>query len=199
MNRRSNEKALETQADAPYNRNIKNYIGERAYWFFFNEGIRLIELANYVAAPIVGRIAADLGAEVIKIEGRGGDAWRATSMGPLRPARRNPLFDIYQRERTGKGDFVTMSLYNAGMWMSGGRIVKAEDPYNHEYPEKRNFGMPTNLLYRCSDGEWIRCTIFEYDRYADKFFAAIGVTGEMADLGCSEAQIEEIIANGALS
>ena len=27
-------------------------------------GIRLIELANYVAAPIVGRIAADLGAEV---------------------------------------------------------------------------------------------------------------------------------------
>ena len=33
------------------------------------EGVRLIELANYVAAPIVGRIAADLGAEVIKIEG----------------------------------------------------------------------------------------------------------------------------------
>ena len=45
------------------------------------EGIRVIELANYVAAPIVCRICADLGAEVIKLEGRGGDAWRATSMG----------------------------------------------------------------------------------------------------------------------
>ena len=33
------------------------------------EGIRVIELANYVAAPIVGRILADMGAEVIKIEG----------------------------------------------------------------------------------------------------------------------------------
>ena len=37
------------------------------------EGIRVIELANYVAAPIVGRMCADLGAQVIKIEGRGGD------------------------------------------------------------------------------------------------------------------------------
>ena len=43
------------------------------------EGIKVIELANYVAAPIVGRILADMGAEVIKIEGRGGDAWRNTS------------------------------------------------------------------------------------------------------------------------
>ncbi|MBO5339418.1 MAG: CoA transferase [Oscillospiraceae bacterium] len=282
------------------------------------EGIRLIELANYVAAPIVGRIAADLGAEVIKIEGRGGDAWRATSMGHTKTGpEENPLFDIfnvgkksislnmkseegkeiffkllegadilitntrnqslvklgvdyesikdrfprliyatltgygyegpdcnapgfdniafwsrsgfsadmsfdapgsyptnsryamgdvlsgttlfggvmtalYQRERTGKGDFVTMSLYNAGIWMSGGCIVMAEDPYNHEYPEKRNSGMPTNLAYRCSDGEWVRCTIFEYERYADKFFDAIGVTEIMADMGITNmAQLME--------
>ncbi len=43
------------------------------------EGIRVVELATYVAAPLVGRMLADLGAEVIKVEGRGGDAWRATS------------------------------------------------------------------------------------------------------------------------
>ena len=29
----------------------------------------------------------------------------------------------------------------------------------------------------------MRCTIFEYDRYCDKFFAAIGVTEDMAALG----------------
>ena len=46
------------------------------------EGIRVIELANYVAAPIVGRICADMGAEVIKIETpNGGDQTRA--WGPL--------------------------------------------------------------------------------------------------------------------
>ena len=60
------------------------------------EGIRVIELANYVAAPIVCRICADLGAEVIKLEGRGGDAWRATSLGHTKTDHgENPLFDIF--------------------------------------------------------------------------------------------------------
>ena len=38
---------------------------------------------------------------------------------------------LYQRERTGKGDFVTMSLYNAGIWNFSGSIVMAEKPYEH--------------------------------------------------------------------
>ena len=226
-------------------------------------------------------ICADMGAEVIKIEGRGGDAWRATSMGHTKTGpEENPLFDIfnvgkksislnmkseegkeiffkllesadilvtntrnqslvklgldyeslkdryprliyatltgygyegpdcnapgfdniafwsrsgfsadmtfdapgsypvnsryamgdtiagttlfggvmtalYQREKTGKGDFVTMSLYNAGIWAFGGSIVMAEKPYCHEFPEKRNFGVPTNLPFRCADGECV--------------------------------------------
>ena len=273
------------------------------------EGIRVIELANYVAAPIVGRICADMGAEVIKIEGRGGDAWRATSMGHTKTGHdENPLFDIfnvgkksislnmktedgkellfklledadilitntrnqslvklgldyeslkdryprliyatltgygyegpdcnapgfdniafwsrsgfsadmsfdapgsypvnsryamgdtiagttlfggvmtalYQRERTGKGDFVTMSLYNAGIWAFGGSIVMAEKPYCHEFPEKRNFGVATNLPYRCADGEWIRCTFFEFERYAERFFGALGLAGVPEEMG----------------
>ena len=60
------------------------------------EGVRLIELANYVAAPIVGRIAADLDAEVIKIEGRGGDTWRVTGLNHTHSApEENPVFDIF--------------------------------------------------------------------------------------------------------
>ncbi len=273
------------------------------------EGIRVIELANYVAAPIVCRICADLGAEVIKLEGRGGDAWRATSLGHTKTDHgENPLFDIfnvgkksislnlkndegkeifhkllenadvlvtntrnqslvklgldyeslkdkyprliyatltgygyegpdcnapgfdniafwsrsgfagdmtfdapgsypvnsryamgdtiagttlfggvmtalYQREKTGKGDFVTMSLYNAGIWAFGGSIVMAEKPYCHEFPEKRNFGVPTNLPFRCADGEWIRCTFFEFDRYGAKFFGALGMSDVLEQLG----------------
>ena len=273
------------------------------------EGIRVIELANYVAAPIVCRICADLGAEVIKLEGRGGDAWRATSLGHTKTDHgENPLFDIfnvgkksislnlkstegkeifhkllenadilvtntrnqslvklgldyeslkdkyprliyatltgygyegpdcnapgfdniafwsrsgfagdmtfdapgsypvnsryamgdtiagttlfggvmtalYQREKTGKGDFVTMSLYNAGIWAFGGSIVMAEKPYCHEFPEKRNFGVAPNLPYRCADGEWIRCTFFEFERYSERFFGALGIPEVPAQLG----------------
>ena len=96
---------------------------------------------------------------------------------------------LYQREKTGKGDFVTMSLYNAGIWIMGGCIVMAEKPYCHEYPEKRNFGIAMNLAYKCADGEWVRCTVFEFERYSPKFFSALGVTEEMARLGITNMQI----------
>lgn len=273
------------------------------------EGIKIIELASYVAAPIVGRMCADMGAEVIKIEEHGGDAWRETCAGHTQTGfDENPLFDLYnagkksvslnlkseqgkevlfkllekadifltntrnkslikrgidydslkdrfprliyatltgygyegpdcnapgfdniafwsrsgfsadmtidaagsypvnsrfamgdaatgsilfgsvmaalyQREKTGKGDFVTLSLYNAGIWIMGGCILMAQKPYCHQYPEKRNFGIPMNLAYKCADGEWLRCTIFEYDRYAAKFYSALGVTKAMEELG----------------
>lgn len=96
---------------------------------------------------------------------------------------------LYQREKSGRGDFVTMSLYGAGIWNFGGSIVMAEKPYCHEFPEKRNFGIAMNLAYRCADGEWIRCTIFEYDRYAHKFYEALDVTEQMASLGVTSLPI----------
>ena len=279
------------------------------------EGIRVVELATYVAAPLVGRMLADLGAEVIKVEGRGGDAWRATSASHTQTGwEENPLFDLFnngkrslslnmkteqgkelffrlldkadifltntrqqslvklgidydalkdryprliyatltgygyegpdcnapgfdniafwsrpgfsadmtidapgsypvnsryamgdtiagtnlfggvmtalfQRERTGKGDFVTMSLFNAGIWAFCGSIVMAQAPYEHRFPEIRNMGIPMNLSYRCADGEWVRCTLFEFDRYAGKFFDALGVTAEMEALGVTNLDL----------
>ena len=40
------------------------------------EGIRVIEFANFAAAPSATAIMADLGAEVIKVEAIGGDPIR---------------------------------------------------------------------------------------------------------------------------
>lgn len=61
-------------------------------------GIKVVELATFVAAPVVGRMLADMGAEVIKIEAPSGDGWRATGISYL-PKRfskdENPVFDIY--------------------------------------------------------------------------------------------------------
>src|SRR5215467_5744778 len=41
-------------------------------------GIKVIELANFIAGPLCGTLLADMGADVIKIEPPGGDMARAT-------------------------------------------------------------------------------------------------------------------------
>lgn len=40
------------------------------------DGFRVLEYAQYVAGPFAGLLLADLGADVIKVEPPGGDAWR---------------------------------------------------------------------------------------------------------------------------
>ena len=284
-------------------------------------GLKVIELANYVAAPVVGRMCSDLGAEVIKIEGRGGDAWRVTAANLTKTEQdENPAFDVYnagkksinlnlkdskgkevffklledadilitntrhqslvklgvdyeslkerfprliyatitgygyegpdcdapgfdniafwsrtgfladmaidspggypvnsragmgdvasgsllfigiltalyQREKTGKGDFVTMSLFNAGIWIMSGGLVMAEKPYNYRFPEPRYSGNAMNLPYKCADGEWMRLTVFEFERYADKVFGALGITEEINAIGVtSMRQLMEKVA-----
>ena len=284
-------------------------------------GLKVIELANYVAAPVVGRMCSDLGAEVIKIEGRGGDAWRVTAANLTKTEQdENPVFDVfnagkksinlnlkdpkgkeiffkllegadilvtntrhqslvklgvdyeslkdrfprliyatltgygyegpdcdapgfdniafwsrtgfladmaidspggypvnsraamgdvtsgsilfggiltalYQREKTGKGDFVTMSLFNAGIWIMGGGLMMAEKPYNYRFPEPRYSGNAMNLPYKCADDQWMRLTVFEYERYADKVYGALGITEEIKAIGVSNMkQLMEKVA-----
>ncbi|HXN59623.1 MAG TPA: CoA transferase, partial [Acidimicrobiales bacterium] len=41
------------------------------------EGLRVVEIGQYVAAPLTATILADLGAEVTKVERPGGDPLRA--------------------------------------------------------------------------------------------------------------------------
>ncbi len=74
------------------------------------EGIRVVDLSTFVAAPCAGRLLADLGAEVIKVEKPEGDAWRRSGVGYLPHVfdieKENPVFDIYN---TGK-KFVSINL-----------------------------------------------------------------------------------------
>ena len=75
------------------------------------EGIKVLELATFVAAPSCARLLADLGADVIKVERPGGDDWRRTGISYV-PARfsdqENPVFDIYN---TGK-KLIALDLKN---------------------------------------------------------------------------------------
>lgn len=60
------------------------------------EGVKVVELATMLAGPMCGRVLAEWGADVIKVESVNGDAWRiqyGTSLSPWTP-KANPHFDI---------------------------------------------------------------------------------------------------------
>ena len=64
------------------------------------DGVRVIELANFVAAPSGGALMADLGADVIKIEPPTGDAWRVRALTP------DMMWFIFNHDNRGKRSVV---------------------------------------------------------------------------------------------
>jgi len=65
------------------------------------EGLKIVEMATYIAAPGAGGIMADWGADVIKVEPPGGDPIRMffSSLGVEETA--NPVFDMDNRGKRG--------------------------------------------------------------------------------------------------
>ena len=61
------------------------------------EGIKVVELASFVAAPAAGRMLAEMGADVIRVESTAGDPWRFYGVNCGLPVadEENPLFDLY--------------------------------------------------------------------------------------------------------
>ena len=264
-------------------------------------GIKVVELATFVAAPVVGRMLADLGAEVIKVEAPAGDGWRATGISylPRFTPDENPVFDIYNtgkkhislnlktpegmeimhkllseadvfvtntrpaalqrlklsyedlkekyprlvyaivlgygekgpmkdkpafdttafwsrggflrdmgpltseyypvsqpssvgdtatgylllaeittalfnRTRTGKGDYVRSTLYHNGVFCFGTMAIITQKPFGRKYPSSRvDLGVPAGS-YECSDGEWVYFTLANAAVTLPKVCALIG-------------------------
>lgn len=271
------------------------------------EGIKVVELATYLAAPTCARVLGDWGADVIKVEAPSGDIWRKYGVNlstPIDPDE-NPLFDIpnankksialdlknprcmeilhkllaeadvfvtnnrlsplkkmgldyetlkeryprliyalltgygeqgadcdkpgfdtvafwasggfmadmrvdspgsypiytpagvadmlcgtllfggitaalFAREKTGKGDKISTSLFGTAVWGMGIMNTITQDKYKYPYPKKRYESKPTAISYACSDGEWMMISVLEYKRYFRALCTLLGVP-ELAD------------------
>lgn len=85
------------------------------------EGIRVVEVANWLAAPSAAALMADLGADVVKVENPIGDAWRNTLMRGRKPDF-DPDTDVdapYELDNRGKRG-IALSLEQPG----GSDVVK---------------------------------------------------------------------------
>lgn len=90
------------------------------------------------------------------------------------------LTAVIRRMQTGEGDFVTTSLYNAGIWAACG-MVAVQQHCNDPMPLSRSQCRPEGASFQCADGRWILICILEFDRYAPAFYAALGYPGLLDD------------------
>jgi len=91
---------------------------------------------------------------------------------------------LYDRERTGQGQFVEACIYRAGLWsmaipatnamcvraMTNGQGRLRADP-------QTAFDTPTYNSYACKDGAWIQLLGLEMERHFDKIMGAIDPEG----------------------
>lgn len=85
------------------------------------------------------------------------------------------LAALYKKKETGLGDFVSVSLYNTGLWVFNTPIMRAGDPYNTERRLSRADMCPLATMYRCKDDEWIQVSILDEAKLAPVFFNLLGV------------------------
>jgi CoA:oxalate CoA-transferase len=140
-------------------------------------GIRVIELANFIAGPLAGTLLADMGADVIKVEPPGGDMSRATppirnnesvSFVALNRNKRSLVLDLKRpeaieilRKLAGKSD-VFLEAYRPGALDKlglGAADVKAINPrivytsvsgFGQSGPARRRSGV--NLIIEAFSG-----------------------------------------------
>lgn len=80
---------------------------------------------------------------------------------------------LFNRQRTGLGDKVTVSLHHAAIFMLSTGVVSAQ--YGNKYPKSRKEVIcPTNNVFRTKDGKWVALCAPQYDRDYNKVMTLIG-------------------------
>jgi crotonobetainyl-CoA:carnitine CoA-transferase CaiB-like acyl-CoA transferase len=94
------------------------------------EGIRVLEYAQYVAGPFAGMVLADLGADVIKVEGPAGDAWRRYE--PFATGESRYFYALNRNKRS-----VVLDLKTEAGRRASRALIASADAVLHNLPPER--------------------------------------------------------------
>ena len=170
------------------------------------EGIKVVELASFVAAPAAGRMLAEMGADVIRVESTAGDPWRFYGVNCGLPVadEENPLFDLYnlgKRDiqldtKTPEGKEILLRLLGeADVFITNNRLkslVRADldyDSLKDRFP-KLIYGLVTGYGQTGPDVD-----APGYDGVA--FFSRSGMLADMAEPGGYPASEPGCVGDGA--
>ena len=155
------------------------------------EGVKVVELATFIAGPCCARFLADLGAEVIKVEAPMGDALRYTAVNEGRPFG-DTEDTSYTLENTGK-KFITLNIKTeAGRKVLEELIDQADVFITNNRPKAL---MKNGLDYETLHAKYPKLVFGMVSGYGDKgpdkdlpgfdftaFFARAGILGTMFDV-----------------
>ena len=87
------------------------------------------------------------------------------------------LAALYHREKTGKGDRISTSLFGAALWYNSTGIVFGQPQFHMARPVSRNKNqLPTGPLYKSKDGDYFMLTFDNYAKDMPKILQAIGLS-----------------------
>jgi crotonobetainyl-CoA:carnitine CoA-transferase CaiB-like acyl-CoA transferase len=79
---------------------------------------------------------------------------------------------LYGRDKNGKGDYVSISLHGAAMWLFS--VMSTGTQFGYHWPRGRYQGGPMGVPYKTADDKWILPVVNEYERYWRAFCEAVG-------------------------
>ena len=99
-------------------------------------GLKVVELASFIAGPSAAVILSDFGADVIKVEPPSGDAWRKGHNIPPQPRSKDPYpFHLANRNKRG----ITLDLKSPSAQQVLEKLVKWADVFivNTPHPARK--------------------------------------------------------------
>lgn len=81
--------------------------------------------------------------------------------------------------RTGVGEFVTASLYGAGLWSEVFPVTFAQEPYNDVYPKPRNARLLLTQNYQDCNGRWFTLNTGNWEKDWPKLARGLGFDEEL--------------------
>jgi crotonobetainyl-CoA:carnitine CoA-transferase CaiB-like acyl-CoA transferase len=95
-----------------------------------------------------------------------------------------PLFGaimtaLFARERTGKGDYVSASLYGTGNWVTS--AINSGTQYFNPWPRSRFTQSPMGQAFETKDGKFVQIFVNEYERYFPVFCKAFNIEDMLDD------------------
>ena len=83
------------------------------------------------------------------------------------------LTALYNREKTGRGDYVMTSLYGVGGWVSANCSIGTQ--YYNPWPRNKGTQSPMSQAYMCSDGKYVQLFVNEYEKFWNVFVNAFKI------------------------